>query len=86
MRPQYTAGHPKTCTSAPAASVDATIPNARLAEVNPIDSPRRRSGNTRAAIAGAVLYRHPVPTACTTRNPTIASSVGDSDRHTIAAR
>ena len=39
-----------------------------------------------AAMAGAVLYRQPVPNACNTRNPTITSRVGDSARQTIAAR
>ena len=86
MRPAYTAGQSNRCTSGPAASVEATIPSARLPAVNPIASPRRRAGNTAAAMAGAVLYRHPVPSACNTRKPTITSSVGDRARHTIAAR
>ena len=63
-----------------------TIPDARLAEVNPIDNPRRCSGKTDAAMAGAVLYRQPVPSACSTLNPTSDSSVGDSDMHTMDTR
>ena len=86
IRPQNTAGQSNSCTSGPAASVDITIPDARLADVNPIDKPRLCSGNTDAAIAGAVLYRQPVPSACNTRKPTSDSSVGDSDIHTIDTR
>ena len=60
------------------------MPKARLAEVNPIDRPRRCSGKMAAAMAGAVLYRHPVPTACSTRKPTMTCSVGDRVRHSMA--
>ena len=86
MRPQNTAGQSNCCTNGPAARVDSTIPDARLADVKPMDSPRRCSGKTDAAMAGAVLYRHPVPNACRNRKPTNASSVGDSDRHAMATR
>ena len=54
-RPANTAGQSNRWTKGPAARVEVTMPRARLAEVNPMERPRRCSGNTDAAMAGAVL-------------------------------
>ena len=84
--PRNTASQSNHCTSRPAPSVPASIPVAWLAEVNPILSPRRDSGNRLAAMAGETAYKHPVPRAWSTRNPTRTPRLGDRAMQTIETR
>ena len=59
--PRNTASQSNHRTSRPAPSVPASIPVAWLADVKPMPSPRRDSGNRLAAMAGETAYKHPVP-------------------------
>ena len=56
------ASHPKTSTRNPIPTVPDMLPNAQLAVMTPIASPRRSAVNTCPATAGATAYRLPAPT------------------------
>ena len=86
VRPRNIHSQPTHPSKRPAPIVPASIPSAWLPTAKPMLNPRRRLGKTPAAMAGDTANRQPVPNACSTRNPTTVSRLGEKAMKNMAAR